>query len=106
MTNEELTAEALRESERLSRVEEQIRTLFNMNEEWRQMVGSVNSLATSVQIMAQEQKGLAEKVGVLSQDVADIKSRPVKRWDMVTSTIITVFATACATYFLTKLGIQ
>lgn len=106
MTNEELTAEALATRERIGRAEEQIKSLYTQNDEWKSLVASVNSLAVSVQIMAEEQKGLAEKVGVLSQDVADLKSKPGKRWDTVLTTLLTVIVTAFATFTLAKIGIR
>ena len=42
----------------------------------------------------------------LTHEVEEIKEKPAKRWDSVTTVIITAVVTAVITYILTQLGLR
>lgn len=106
MTNEELTKKVIDLDERVTRHTEQIKTCFNQIEEAKSMAESVHKLATTVEILALEQKATNKKMDKLTQEVEEIKEKPAKRWDNVSSVIITAIATAFITYILTQLGLK
>lgn len=106
MTTEELTKKVFDLDERVARHTEQIKTCFNQITDIKTMTECVHRLATSVETLALEQKSTKEKLDGLSEDVEEIKNKPVKRWDSIVTVIITAIATAIVTYFLTKIGIK
>lgn len=106
MTTEELTKKVFDLDERVARHTEQIKTCFNQITDIKTMTECVHRLATSVETLALEQKSTKEKLDNLSEDVEEIKNKPAKRLDSITSVIITAISTAIVTYFLTKIGIK
>lgn len=106
MTNEELTSKYVSLDERVTRHTEQIKTCFNQIDEAKSMAESVHKLATTVEILVQEQQSTNEKMDKLTHEVEEIKEKPAKRWDSVTTVIITAVVTAVVTYILTQLGLR
>lgn len=92
--------------ERQGRSEEQIKTLFRSVETFGSLTETVQKLAISTERLALSLKSTEEKVSGIKRDMDEIKAKPGRRWDSVVSTLITIFITACATYFLTKFGIK
>lgn len=88
------------------RMGEQIKTLFNQQEETKRLAESVHELATSVKLLASAQKSTEKKVDDLTGDVEEIKTKPAKRWDGAVTVIITVIVTAVITFALTKIGLK
>lgn len=84
---------------------EQIKTLFNQQEETKRLTESVHELATSVKLLASAQKTTEKKVDSLTTDVDEMKAKPAKRWDSLTGIVISVIVTALITYVLTKAGL-
>lgn len=106
MTNEELTKKTIELDERVTRHTEQIKTAFNRIDEVKSLAESVHKLATTVEILAHEQKDTNNKVDKLTSDVEEIKEKPAKRWDSVAKVIITAIATAIVTLILTQIGLK
>ena len=106
MTTEELTTRVVDLEERVARHTEQIKTAFKQIDEARSMAESVHKLATTVEILAIEQKSTNDKVDKLADDVEEIKEKPSKRWDNVATVIVTVIVTAIITFVLTQLGLK
>lgn len=92
--------------EALARQGEQIKTIFVRLDENAKLTESVHKLATSVELLASSQKQTEKKVDALSDDVEEIKAKPVKRMDSVTSVIVTAIITAIITFVLTQLGLK
>lgn len=88
------------------RMGEQIKTLFNQQEETKRLAESVHELATSVKLLASAQKSTEKKVDDLTGDVEEIKTKPAKRWDGAVTVIITALVTAVITFALTKIGLK
>ena len=89
-----------------ARMGEQIKTLFNQQEETKRLAESVHELATSVKVLASAQKSTEKKVDDLTGDVEEIKTKPAKRWDGAVTVVITVIVTAVITFALTKIGLK
>lgn len=106
MTNEELTQQYVALDERVTRHTEQIKTCFNQISEVKNLAESVHRLATTVEIMVREQKDTNVKVDKLSSEIEEIKEKPAKRWDTLTTVAITVVITALITYALTQIGLK
>lgn len=85
---------------------EQIKTLFNQQDDNKKLTESVHELAASVKLLASAQKTSEKKIDDLTSDVETIKERPAKRWDSATTVIITAIITAVVTFVLTKIGLK
>ncbi len=106
MTNEELTKKTMELDERVTRHTEQIKTAYKQIDEAKSMAESVHKLATTVEILVHEQKDTNKKVDKLTSEVEEIKEKPAKRWDSVTTVIITAIVTAIVTFAITQLGLK
>lgn len=106
LSNEELTSKYVSLDERVTRHTEQIKTCFNQIDEAKSMAESVHKLATTVEILVREQQSTNEKMDKLTHEVEEIKEKPAKRWDSVTTVIYTAVVTAVITYILTQLGLR
>ena len=100
MTNEELTQKYVALDERVTRHTEQIKTCFNQIGEVRSIAESVHKLATSVEILAREQQLTNEKVDCLSDDMDELKTKPMANYEKVRLTIITALASGVVGYLL------
>lgn len=106
MTTEELTTRVVDLEERAARHTEQIKTAFKQIDEARSMAESVHKLATTVEILAIEQKSTNDKVDKLADDVEEIKEKPARRWDSAATVVITAIISAVITYILTQVGLK
>ena len=106
MTNEELTARLLELDERTTRHTEQIKTAFNRIDDFKTLTESVQRLAITTELIAQEMKGLNVRVNGLSEDMEEIKGKPGKRWDSAVNLILTVIVTALLTLLLARMGLK
>ena len=104
MPTDNETLQFIREA--LARQSEQIKTIFNRLDENTKLTESVHKLATSVELLASSQKQTEKKVDALSDDVEEIKTKPAKRMDGVTSVIVTAVITAIITFVLTHIGLK
>lgn len=66
---------------------------------------AVNSLATSVAVMAQKVDSTGEKVDALCSDVQELKAEPGKKWRAVVEKIGSIVVAAVVGYFLAKIGL-
>lgn len=90
----------------LATQKEQIKTLFERVEDQKTLTESVHKLAMSLERLTSAQKGTADKVDELTDDVNELKSKPAKRWDSATSVVLTAIITAVITFILTKMGLK
>lgn len=65
----------------------------------------LHQLATSVAVMAEQMKGVNDKVTTIADEVEEIKSKPAKRWESVVEKIILGIVTALVGYFAARLGL-
>ena len=87
MTNEEMT-------ERLVEVEQRSKSNTHRLEAVEKNQEALNSIATSVAVMAEQQKNISEKVGTVDAKVDTVEGKPGKRWDSLVDTAIWAFAGA------------
>ena len=90
MTNEEIV-------QTLTRHDSSINTLTNRVDKAEAIIDEIRELTTSVQLIAQKQSNIDEKIDSLTATVKEIDSKPKERWEKVISTLITVVVTALAT---------
>ena len=106
MTTEELTQKVVELDERATRHTEQIKTVFNQIAEVKGMAESVYKLATTVEVLALEQKNTCEKIDKLTGEVDEIKEKPGKKWESVVTVAITAIVTGVVTFLLTRMGLS
>lgn len=66
---------------------------------------AVNTLATSVAVMAERVKSTGDKVDGLCSDVQELKAEPGKRWKFVVEKAIYIAVAAIMGYALARLGL-
>lgn len=106
MTTEELTQKVVELDERATRHTEQIKTVFNQIAEVKGMAESVHKLATTVEVLALEQKNTGEKIDKLTGEVDEIKEKPGKKWESVVTVVITAVVTGVVTFLLTRMWLN
>ncbi len=90
MTNEEIV-------QTLTRHDSSINTLTSRVDKAEAIIDEIRELTTSVQLIAQRQSNIEEKIDSITTTVKEIDSKPKERWEKVISTLITVVVTALAT---------
>ena len=100
----EIEKVVIQQSEKLKQHEKQIEKLENTFEK-------ISSLAQSVEILALEMKADRENNEETKQDVKAIKKRlgeiekkPAKRWEAMTSQVITLIISAIVGYIIARIG--
>ena len=74
MTNEEMT-------ERLVEVEQRSKSNTHRLDAVEKNQEALNSIATSVAVMAEQQKNISEKVDTIDDKVSTLEGKPGKRWE-------------------------
>ena len=74
MTNEEMT-------ERLVEVEQRSKSNTHRLDAVEKNQEALNSIATSVAVMAEQQKNISDKVDTIDAKVDTLESKPGKRWE-------------------------
>ena len=87
MTNEEMT-------ERLVEVEQRSKTNTHRLDAVEKNQEALNSIATSVAVMAEQQKNISEKVDTIDAKVDTLEGKPGKRWERLVDKAIWAFAGA------------
>lgn len=85
--------------------EAQIKTLFQRVDNLDKLVETVHSLAKSTEVLAQNQGSIQKDVQGLKKDMADIKTRPIKRWQMVFEKVVFTAIGILVGWGLKQLGI-
>lgn len=85
--------------------EAQIKTLFQRVDSLDKLVDTVHSLAKSTEVLAQNQGSIQKDVQGLKKDMDDIKTRPIKRWQMVLEKVIFTAIGILVGWGLKQLGI-
>lgn len=98
MTSEELT-ERLVEVEQRSKVNQHRIEAVEKNQE------ALNSIATSVAVMAEQQKNIANKVDVIDSKVDSLETKPGKRWESIVDKAIWAVLAAMIAFILGRVGL-
>lgn len=78
----------------IARQEQQIKDLSRRLDVLERLADSVNSLAISVERVANKQDSMDSKISTLSNDVDEIKDRPAKNWQTVVAAVISALVGA------------
>ncbi len=97
--------ENLELSERLIRVESRCKSNTHRLDTLEKQTEAVNRLATSVEVMAAEQKNMSEHLTEVVSDVKDLKAEPAKKWRFVVEKSIYIIVAALLGFALARLGL-
>ena len=87
MTNEEMT-------ERLVEVEQRSKSNTHRLDAVEKNQEALNSIATSVAVMAEQQKNISDKVDTIDAKVDTLESKPGKRWENLVDKLLFTVAGA------------
>ena len=97
---------------RLTEVEERSKSNTHRIDKLEKDTEAINRLATSMELMASEQKHQTEAMTEIKTDVArldskveTIEQKPAKRWDGLVDKILVAIATLIIGYIFGKIGI-
>jgi len=90
---------------RLSAVEQRSKSNSHRLDALEKHTEAVNTLATSVAVMAERVESTGEKVDSLCTDVQELKAEPGKRWKLVVEKGIYAIVAALMGFILARLGL-
>lgn len=91
--------------ERLTAVEQRSKSNSHRLETLEKHTDALNTLATSVAVMAERVETTGDKVDSLCTDVQELKSEPGKRWKLVVEKVIYIVVSAVMGFILAQLGL-
>lgn len=91
--------------ERLTAVEQRSKSNSHRLETLEKHTDALNTLATSVAVMAERVETTGDKVDSLCADVQELKSEPGKRWKSVVERVIYIVVAAVVGFILARLGL-
>lgn len=95
----------LEHEKRLADVENRSKSNTRRLEKLEESTEAINKLATSLQVMATKQDGMAETLDRLDTKVGMIEAKPGKRWDSIVEKIILAVVAALVGAFLAHFGL-
>jgi hypothetical protein len=98
LTGEELT-------ERLVAVEQRSKANQHRIEAVEKNQEALNSIATSVAVMAEQQKNIANKVDVIDAKVDSLEAKPAKRWESIVDKSVWAVLAAVIAFLLGRVGL-
>ena len=90
---------------RLSAIEQRCKSNSHRLDALEKHTEAVNTLATSVAVMAERLEVTGVKVHGLCADVQELKSEPGKRWKSVVERVIYIVVAAVVGFILARLGL-
>ena len=84
----------------IARMEEQIKNLDRRMGNLEKLTESVQELAISVKQLATQQSTTEHNVETLTNEVAEIRDKPAKRWDAIVAALIAGLVGAGIGHFL------
>ena len=90
---------------RLSAIEQRCKSNLHRLDALEKHTEAVNTLATSVAVMAERVEVTGVKVDGLCADVQELKSEPGKRWKSVVERVIYIVVAAVVGFILARLGL-
>ena len=84
----------------IARMDEQIKSLDRRMGNLEKLTESVQTLALSVQELATKQSSTEHDVETLTNEVAEIRDKPAKRWDAIVAALIAGLVGAGIGHFL------
>lgn len=90
---------------RLSAVEQRSKSNSHRLDTLEKHTEALNTLATSVAVMAERVETTGDKVDSLCTDVQELKSEPGKRWKFVVEKAIYIAVSAVMGFIIARLGL-
>lgn len=90
---------------RLASVEARCKSNSHRLDNAERQFEALNSLATSVAVMAEKTKQTGDKVDILCSDVQELKDEPGKRWKFVVEKSIYIIVSAVIGFILARAGL-
>ena len=90
---------------RLTAVEQRSKSNSHRLETLEKHTEALNTLATSVAVMAERVETTGDKVDSLCADVQELKSEPGKRWKLVVEKVTYIVVAAVMGFILARLGL-
>lgn len=103
MTNEEIAVQLAEHEKEIGSIKHRLVDMEERTDTIQQLAMSVQKLAFNIQAMVKEQERYSKAQERAFKRINALESKPAKRWDNVTSTIITVVVTAIATFILSNI---
>ncbi|MBR4857136.1 MAG: hypothetical protein IKU94_11005 [Bacteroidaceae bacterium] len=66
---------------------------------------ALHKIATSVELLAEKQGNMSDKLDTVVDKVEEIESLPAKRWRAIVEKVILMLVAAVVTFILTKVGL-
>ena len=95
----------LEHEQRLTAVEERAKSNTKRLDKLEESTEAISRLATSMEVMAERQKQVADTVGKLDDKVTAMEQKPVKRWDSLWDKIIWALVAAVIGFLLARIGL-
>lgn len=95
----------LEHEKRLSEVEQRCKSNSHRLDDLERQTEAINTLATSVAVMAERVENTGDKVDDLCDDVKELKAEPGRRWKGVVEKVIYIIVAAVVGYFLAQVGL-
>lgn len=92
-------------SGRLAAVEQRCKSNSHRLDGLERQTDVLNSLATSVAVLAEKTEQTGDKVDSLCTDVQELKAEPGKRWKYVVEKAIYIVVSAVIGFFLARIGL-
>lgn len=92
-------------TERLVKVEQRERSNSHRIDAMEKQQEVIHRLATSMEVMATEQKSMSKQLTEVIQDVKDLSGEPGKKWRFVVEKAIYIVVAAVIGFVLAKLGL-
>ena len=87
---------------RLTEIEDRCKSNSHRIDRLEQSSEALNRLASSVEVLATEQKNMYEKINSIDTKVTDLEKVPSSRWNSVIGYVIASLISAFITLILTK----
>lgn len=96
MTNEDITIELTKHTEEIGSLKHRVNELEDLTDTIHKLALSVNELAVNMKNMIKEQETQGKRIETLEQ-------MPVKRYDTITTVIITALVSGIISYILANI---
>lgn len=90
---------------RLSDVESRSKSNTKRIDKLEENTEAINSLATSMQVIAVKQEQIGNTVEKLDSKVESLEAKPGKKYDSIVEKVVLIVVTAFVTYILSHVGL-
>ena len=103
MTDEEVLVKLTKHEEEIGSLKYRVKEVEEQYELIQELTLSVQKLALNIQSMVKEQERYSKAQERIFQRIESLESKPAKRWDTLTTVIITALASGIITYILSNI---